>query len=699
MHNLKSLATDTLLRLLARSASACVILTLATAATHAAAPVWQGPDGGDFLDPANWTVQLPGPADTAVVNNEFEGTIPFSNSITTMDFYLRSQSGKVTLDVDPNDAGNKFTISRNTIVGAAAGESNHLLVKSGELQSGIVFVGNAAGAENNTLELSGADTNWLASASTAAIRVGSNGGSNSSLLIHGGARLEGTTQTIIGLQGASNGLLEVSGAGSEFYNAQSISLGDNIAADKPEQTNNQLKVLNGGHVSTRELIIGTTLRSPNNTVTVSGPGSRLTVRGGQQANPQTEGGQLHDVGRASSNNRLIVENGGAVDGNAIFQLGRETTSLNNFLSLTDASLTGWGVEINQGKVLIERSSLNIDRKLDALITKWLGGSLFAETPQAEIDFRSGTLSTVNAIVTNGSVLTIGDGSGPSATYVMKTNPQTNANGAHSFADGLALASNGILAGNGNITGNVSGSAGSKVDVGASAGVINVTGDWNNTGVDIELELDNIAASTAAGVQFDQLNITGAFTHGGSVNIDLAQLVVPASPTPLKLIGWSSEVGASSSTAVTFLNGAALPFAFQADGLYVTVEASANLAGDYNSDGRIDAADYTVWRDSLGAATLTNRGAGITGPVGTGDYDFWKSHFGEGMGSGAAAGAAIPEPTTACLIFSITILAGNVRSRARRRLRPVGSARDSLQERLKNYSPALIKSLREAKLEA
>lgn len=648
---------------------------MTTAAIEAAAPVWKGPDGGDFLDSANWTIQLPGLADTPIVNNEFEGTITFSNSLTTMDFYLRSESGTVTLDVDPIAVGNKFTMSRYTIVGASAFESNHLVAKSGELQSGIIFVGNAVGADNNTLELTGSNTNWLAnggSGGTAAIRIGSNGGLNSKLLINGGARLEGTTQTIIGLQGASNGLVEVSGVGSEFYNAQSISLGDNIAADKPEQSNNQLRVVDGGFISTRELIIGTTLRSPNNTVTVSGPGSRLNVRGGQQANPQTEGGQRHDVGRASSNNRLIVENGAVVDGNAIFLLGREATSHNNLLSLTDASLTGWGIEIRHGKVLIERSSLTIDRKLDALITKWLGGSLFAQTPQAEIDFRSGTLSTVNAIVANGSVFTIGDGSKPSATYVMKTNPQTNANDVHSFAHGLALGSNGILAGNGNVTGNVSGIAGSKVDVGATAGIINVTGNWNNSGIGIALELDNIAASTMPGMQFDQLNVTGAFTHGGRVDIDLAQLVAPATPTQLKLLGWGSQIGASSATAVTFLNGAALPYAIQGDGLYVTVQASAGLAGDYNEDGKIDAADYTVWRDNLGAATITNRGAGISGPVGTADLNYWKAHFGEGMGSGATAGAAIPEPSTACLLFEITILVGTVRSRIRPRSRSARS---------------------------
>ena len=38
------------------------------------------------------------------------------------------------------------------------------------------------------------------------------------------------------------------------------------------------------------------------------------------------------------------------------------------------------------------------------------------------------------------------------------------------------------------------------------------------------------------------------------------------------------------------------------------------------------ADYVLWRDSVGQATLPNRGTGITGPVGVADYNFWRSHF-------------------------------------------------------------------------
>jgi hypothetical protein len=75
-----------------------------------------------------------------------------------------------------------------------------------------------------------------------------------------------------------------------------------------------------------------------------------------------------------------------------------------------------------------------------------------------------------------------------------------------------------------------------------------------------------------------------------------------------------------------------------------VESQPNpLPGDYNFDGIVNAADYTVWSDTLGSTTDLR--ADASGPtVGTpngiidqADYDFWKAHFGNVLaGSGAAS---------------------------------------------------------------
>ena len=78
--------------------------------------------------------------------------------------------------------------------------------------------------------------------------------------------------------------------------------------------------------------------------------------------------------------------------------------------------------------------------------------------------------------------------------------------------------------------------------------------------------------------------------------------------------------------------------------------------DYNGNGIVDAADYTVWRDSLGrtGSGLAADGDG-SGAVDQADYSIWKSNFGNHAGSGSGAAAAVPEPTT-LLMFLFGILA-------------------------------------------
>ena len=76
-------------------------------------------------------------------------------------------------------------------------------------------------------------------------------------------------------------------------------------------------------------------------------------------------------------------------------------------------------------------------------------------------------------------------------------------------------------------------------------------------------------------------------------------------------------------------------------LIATAMLPAILAGDYNEDGTVDAADYVVWR----------RGDGLPG-----GYDTWRSNFGA-TGSGSGANLAAPEPSSLTLFLSVaTILA-------------------------------------------
>ncbi len=78
-----------------------------------------------------------------------------------------------------------------------------------------------------------------------------------------------------------------------------------------------------------------------------------------------------------------------------------------------------------------------------------------------------------------------------------------------------------------------------------------------------------------------------------------------------------------------------------------------LAGDYNGDGMVNVADYTVWRDTLGqtGSGLPADGDG-GGAVDAADYEFWKQRFGNAT-TVAFAASRVPEPSglLAALVMS------------------------------------------------
>jgi Sulfatase-modifying factor enzyme 1 len=86
-----------------------------------------------------------------------------------------------------------------------------------------------------------------------------------------------------------------------------------------------------------------------------------------------------------------------------------------------------------------------------------------------------------------------------------------------------------------------------------------------------------------------------------------------------------------------------------------VAGIAVLVGDFNSNGVVDAADYTVWRDHFGTSfNLAGNGdeSGTSfGIVDQADYNLWKTHLGQSLaGATASAAAAVPEPSTMVMVL-------------------------------------------------
>jgi thermolabile hemolysin len=82
-------------------------------------------------------------------------------------------------------------------------------------------------------------------------------------------------------------------------------------------------------------------------------------------------------------------------------------------------------------------------------------------------------------------------------------------------------------------------------------------------------------------------------------------------------------------------------------------ALLSLPGDYNHDGIVNAADYTIWRDAFGETGLGLIADGDgNGKVDRADFNVWQSHFGQtaGGGSGTSANAIVPEPKSFVMLL-------------------------------------------------
>jgi Protein of unknown function (DUF3466) len=144
--------------------------------------------------------------------------------------------------------------------------------------------------------------------------------------------------------------------------------------------------------------------------------------------------------------------------------------------------------------------------------------------------------------------------------------------------------------------------------------------------------------------------------GDATAIDLNSLIDPASGWRLVSANGISNTGWITGTAKFDPDGAGglAPY----DRLFLL--KLPTVPGDYNGNYIVDAADYTIWRDSLGSTTDLRANGDNTGAsagvIDQADYTFWKSHFGAGLSNGTGAAAAVPEPAT---LASLAIWAGLV----------------------------------------
>jgi PEP-CTERM motif len=98
------------------------------------------------------------------------------------------------------------------------------------------------------------------------------------------------------------------------------------------------------------------------------------------------------------------------------------------------------------------------------------------------------------------------------------------------------------------------------------------------------------------------------------------------------------------------------------GLVEYLAGPGGLAGDYNDDGAVDAADYVVWRKHNNTATTLPNDD--TPGVSDADLVVWRENFGEtSPGAGGQTATATPEPASAALLMLGMVACYAVRRRS------------------------------------
>ncbi len=173
-------------------------------------------------------------------------------------------------------------------------------------------------------------------------------------------------------------------------------------------------------------------------------------------------------------------------------------------------------------------------------------------------------------------------------------------------------------------------------------------DWNGAGYNV-LWSQNDTALVRQDIQDFPINVnsatatgksdllTGAIVAGGR-DVFFTRRILDASTNEQEIEAWQlGPTGSATSIGRgTGVNLDALAVRIAASGspgILLSTEAvgaAGPAPGDYSANGRVDAADYNIWRDTLGQTVTVGSGAdgSRNGVVDQADYDLWRMHFGE-----------------------------------------------------------------------
>lgn len=232
------------------------------------------------------------------------------------------------------------------------------------------------------------------------------------------------------------------------------------------------------------------------------------------------------------------------------------------------------------------------------------------TGTSTVAVQSGVDTTISGIIS---------GTDSTSALVKATGGKLTISGTNTYAGGTTI-SGGTL--------EVSGAS-------ANLGTGNVFVSGIGTSLAIDSGVTNALpdAATVSVSGFANMNL------GGGVNDRVSTLILDGAQQPNGTYG-SSQSGAVNKLDIYF------------SGTGIITVGPPILAGDFNNNGVVDAADYVAWRNSVGqpSQTLPNDTTGVI--VGDAQYNLWRGNFGNTVpapGAGSSLDrAAVPEPSTLAL---------------------------------------------------
>ncbi|WP_425394974.1 beta strand repeat-containing protein [Aeoliella sp.] len=197
--------------------------------------------------------------------------------------------------------------------------------------------------------------------------------------------------------------------------------------------------------------------------------------------------------------------------------------------------------------------------------------------------------------------------------------------------------------------------------GNGIGSFEITGSMGSTASALlSLEIGSTA-------EYDQLLVSGNVLLDGNLAVQLVDLgsglFIPSAIDTFTVLTAGNIVGGAlanvaNGTRLSTLGGEGsfLVTYDEVTDAVVLSDFATELVGDYNDDGVVNIADYTVWRNNLGGPGGTLPNDTTAGEVGAAQYDLWKANFGNALPAVGTALANVPEPTTAALL---ALVAGSV----------------------------------------